>query len=132
MRNTITRLRGKRQLSRLDAQQRGYGAEWQSVAKAYRVQHPYCVGCAAIGRREPATCVDHIIPHRGDQLLFWDKNNWQSSCAWHHNAIKQQLEGMYETKTINVQDMRLDSPKAVALSRTTPRKLPIGLDGWPE
>jgi hypothetical protein len=42
----------------MDAQQRGYSAEWQRVAKSYRVQHPYCVGCAAIGKREPATCVE--------------------------------------------------------------------------
>ncbi len=34
----------------------------------------------------PATVVDHIIPHRGDQKLFWDENNWQGLCEHHHNT----------------------------------------------
>jgi 5-methylcytosine-specific restriction protein A len=26
--------------------------------------------------------VDHVIPHRGDPVLFWDEqHNWQSLCA---------------------------------------------------
>lgn len=26
--------------------------------------------------------VDHVVPHRGDPVLFWDVlNNWQSLCA---------------------------------------------------
>ena len=29
--------------------------------------------------------VDHIIPHRGDQKLFWDQNNWQSLCKSCHD-----------------------------------------------
>ena len=29
--------------------------------------------------------VDHIIPHRGDQKLFWDRNNWQALCKPCHD-----------------------------------------------
>jgi 5-methylcytosine-specific restriction enzyme A len=29
--------------------------------------------------------VDHIIPHKGNQKLFWDTKNWQSLCEMHHN-----------------------------------------------
>ena len=32
-----------------------------------------------------ATVVDHIIPHRGDQKLFWDQNNWQALCKSCHD-----------------------------------------------
>jgi 5-methylcytosine-specific restriction protein A len=32
-----------------------------------------------------ATVVDHIIPHRGNQRLFWDQNNWQALCKRHHD-----------------------------------------------
>lgn len=28
--------------------------------------------------------VDHIIPHKGDQSLFWDQMNWESLCARCH------------------------------------------------
>jgi len=29
--------------------------------------------------------VDHIQPHRGDQLLFWDRTNWQTLCKRCHD-----------------------------------------------
>ena len=41
---------------------------------------------------EPATLVDHIIPHKGDQALFWDWRNWQSLCTPCHNRVKQRKE----------------------------------------
>ncbi len=33
--------------------------------------------CARPGCGAPATLVDHIIPHKGDQRLFWSRSNWQ-------------------------------------------------------
>jgi len=38
-----------------------------------------------------ATDVDHIVPHRGDQRLFWDESNWQALCHRHH-SIKTRSE----------------------------------------
>ena len=36
--------------------------------------------------------VDHIVPHRGDEALFWDEANLQAvSKAW-HDREKQRLE----------------------------------------
>ena len=35
-------------------------------------RHPLCVECMKQGRYVKATDVDHIIPHRGDKILFWD------------------------------------------------------------
>lgn len=32
-----------------------------------------------------ATEVDHIKPHRGDMVLFWDESNWQGLCRSHHS-----------------------------------------------
>ena len=29
--------------------------------------------------------LDHIIPHRGDQKLFWDEQNWQPLCKDCHD-----------------------------------------------
>jgi 5-methylcytosine-specific restriction endonuclease McrA len=46
-----------------------------------------------MGRQVAATVVDHIKPHRGDQSLFWDKNNnWAALCETHHNSTKQRDE----------------------------------------
>ncbi|WP_233882799.1 HNH endonuclease [Brevibacillus laterosporus] len=32
-----------------------------------------------------ATVVDHIVPHKGDKTLFWDRKNWQPLCEQCHN-----------------------------------------------
>ena len=116
---------------RANSRQRGYDTRWEKASRTYRSKYPYCAGCKATGKDEPATLVDHIVPHRGDQRLFWDTDNWQSSCEWHHNAIKARLERMYDNKQITITDLRLDSQRSIALTRSTPRKTEIGLDGWP-
>ncbi|MGH6796427.1 MAG: hypothetical protein ACREDH_14820 [Methylocella sp.] len=48
--------------------------------------------CKRAGRIEAATIVDHIVPHRGSPILFWDAANWQPLCAAHHSGEKQVLE----------------------------------------
>ncbi len=72
--------------------QRGYGYKWQKAREAFLREHPLCVMCAAEGRVTVATVVDHIVPHRGDQSLFWRRSNWQSLCATHHSRDKQHQE----------------------------------------
>lgn len=67
------------------ADARGYNAEWRRARKAFLQLHPLCVECMKRGTLTPATVVDHIMPHRGDQRLFWDESNWQSLCAPCHN-----------------------------------------------
>ena len=70
---------------RTNAQDRGYTWEWQKASKAYLRQYPLCAECKREGKLTPATVVDHIIPHRGDQGLFWDMGNWQGLCTTCHN-----------------------------------------------
>ena len=72
---------------RESASKRGYNSRWQKAREAYLKAHPLCVKCMA---KQPAqyveaTVVDHIIPHRGDQKLFWDRNNWQALCKPCHD-----------------------------------------------
>ena len=62
------------------AGKRGYGSRWQRESKQFLQSHPLCVECVKLGRYTKATVVDHIVPHRGDQRLFWDQSNWQSLC----------------------------------------------------
>ncbi len=116
---------------RPSARARGYTAVWDHAAKAYRVEHPLCLGCEAIGLIEPATVVDHVDPHRGDQGKFWDRANWQPSCDWHHSAIKPVLERMRDDGIIGIAGLKLDSPEAKALSRRFYRHTAsVGRDGW--
>lgn len=77
---------------------------WRKLRAEHLLRHPMCVMC--IVTRTKATVADHIIPHRGDEALFWDPANLQSLCELHHQE-KQRLE----------------------LGGTVRR--PIGRDGWP-
>jgi 5-methylcytosine-specific restriction endonuclease McrA len=51
-----------------------------------------CVLCLAEGKLAPATVVDHVAPHKGDQRLFWDTANWQALCKPCHDRHKQRQE----------------------------------------
>ncbi len=64
---------------------RGYGSKWQKASKAFLQAHPLRVKCREDGQFVKGTVVDHIIPHRGDQKYFWDRNNWQPLSKKHHN-----------------------------------------------
>ena len=64
---------------------RGYGAAWRKARKAFLQAHPLCAECMKEGRYVKATDVDHIVPHRGDMKLFWDRSNWQALCHRCHS-----------------------------------------------
>ena len=74
---------------RASASSRGYGTRWQKARKRYLASHPLCVKCRKAGLTVAATVVDHIQPHRNDQELFWNEENWQAICATCHSGDKQ-------------------------------------------
>ena len=57
----------------------------QHLKRPYLLSHPFCIRCLQQGRYEKATVVDHITPHKGNQQLFWDRNNWQPLCKQCHD-----------------------------------------------
>jgi 5-methylcytosine-specific restriction enzyme A len=79
---------------RPSAARRGYGSRWRRVRDAFLARHPLCSACEAAGRVVPATVVDHVLPHRGDQRLFWDERNWTAMCKRCHDA-KTAREGRW-------------------------------------
>lgn len=62
-----------------------YNKRWEKFSKAYLQAHPLCVECMKQGKYTKATVVDHIIPHRGNQKLFWDQSNMQPLCKRCHD-----------------------------------------------
>lgn len=54
-------------------------ARWRKERAQFLKENPQCVYCG-----DKATVVDHIIRHRGDDYLFWDKGNWQPLCQSCH------------------------------------------------
>jgi len=79
------RLKSRAYQPRKSAAKRGYDRHWRKTAKGWLNRHPLCAECERHGRTTAADVVDHIIPHRGDKVLFWDRENWQSLCNPCHN-----------------------------------------------
>ena len=73
-------------------QPKPYGYKWQQARKGWLRKHPLCADHLKRGAYVQATVVDHIVPHKGDNGLFWDTDNWQSLCEDCHNIHKQTLE----------------------------------------
>ena len=50
--------------------------------------------CRMCGRVAPSPdlVADHVEPHHGDPMLFWDRGNIQCLCRWCHSAEKQRQE----------------------------------------
>ncbi len=74
------------------ASERGYNSRWRKARDVYLKANPLCVMCLDQNKVEAATVVNHIKPHKGDQVLFWDKSNWQAVCKLHHDSAIQKQE----------------------------------------
>lgn len=80
-----------------------YNARWDKARRAFLARNPLCVMCLESDLINPATVVNHILPHRlrfaqtaeevkKAQKLFRGEKNWQPLCTQHHSATKQQME----------------------------------------
>ena len=78
---------GRRRDRRPSAARRGYDKRWSKARRAFlsRPENALCRTCEARGRLTSATVVDHITPHRGDRVLFWNQSNWQPLCGPCHS-----------------------------------------------
>lgn len=54
-------------------------AAWRSLRAQVLAINPLCVRC-----QEPATQVDHVVPHNGNDELFYDIANLQAMCVECH------------------------------------------------
>lgn len=68
-------------------------ARWQALRLAVFLRDLYtCRKCGGIESDTSLLVCDHIRPHRGDVLLFWDENNLQTLCKRCHDRFKQAEE----------------------------------------
>lgn len=86
---------------RQSSSKRGYNSKWREARLAYLTEHPLCVECEKRGIVTPATDVDHIIPHRGDKQLFWDRDNWQALCHECHSRKTATEDGAFGNEVKN-------------------------------
>lgn len=69
-----------------------YGRRWTKARAQHLTDNPLCRFCLLQGKTVEAKVVDHVTPHRGDPVLFWDPENWQSLCTPCHDSVKQAME----------------------------------------
>jgi 5-methylcytosine-specific restriction protein A len=91
-RNNRAQLRRLTDKRRGNSSERGYGWKWQQARELFLREFPLCGMrpgnvepvmslCHRDGRTTAGFQVDHVEPHRGDQVKFWDRSNWQTLCA---------------------------------------------------
>lgn len=67
-------------------------ARWKAARLRHLAAFPLCAFCQKEGHINVGTVVDHIRPHKGDEALFWNPDNWQTLCQRHHSSDKQIIE----------------------------------------
>lgn len=76
-----------------------YGSRlWKAKRLAQLRSQPLCVFCERDGRVTPATIADHVVPHKGDESLFW-YGRLQSLCKPCHDSEKARVEAGKDTIT---------------------------------
>jgi 5-methylcytosine-specific restriction enzyme A len=81
---------------------------WHARRRWQLHREPYCRMCMTLQQRQTlATVADHIVPHKGNRQLFWDRNNLQSLCLLHHGEKILQEKG-------------------------APVRVAVDADGWPK
>lgn len=75
--------------------QRGYGYKWQVAREQFLREQPLCRKHKELGQIVVATVVDHIVPHRNDQALFWNRANWQPLCKPCHDLKTATEDGAF-------------------------------------
>ncbi|WP_338042346.1 HNH endonuclease [Paenibacillus alba] len=64
-------------------------------------KHPLCLDCLKKNRVTAATVIDHIIPHKGNRILFWDQENWQPMCGSCHGIKTASEDGGFGNVSSN-------------------------------
>ena len=69
-----------------------YTARWKALRLSQMQSEPLCAFCLSQNVITNATVADHITPHKGNELLFYDADNLQSLCKRCHDSVKQTYE----------------------------------------
>lgn len=68
-------------------------ARWQRLRESIRARDLFtCAMCGRVCAGRGNAVVDHRVPHRGDELMFWDESNLWTLCKPCHDGAKQREE----------------------------------------
>jgi 5-methylcytosine-specific restriction endonuclease McrA len=75
-------------------------AEWRELRLIALAQKPLCELCEKEGKLVPAKEVNHIIPAEEDSSKFFDLNNLQPLCSYHHRVVTRRDNSKYSSKNL--------------------------------
>lgn len=81
---------------------------WRRRRAAFLQEHPLCRFCEAAGRATLATVVHHEQPHKGDETLFFDEDNWAALCKPCHDGAAVELENTGRLRGCDIHGRPLD------------------------
>ena len=87
--------------------------QWKRLRQTELSKNPLCLSCSKYGAVVAAEDVDHIIPHRGDSLLFSSLSNLQALC---HSCHSRKTNRERHGKLVNYKDgviLRVEEGKIV-------------------
>ena len=61
-----------------------HSTRYRKAIGEFKKSHPLCERCLKEGKITPVYIIHHKIPHEGDYERFWDVDNWESICTYHH------------------------------------------------
>lgn len=68
-------------------------SRWQKLRMVVLIRDLFqCRMCKRIESKTSLLVCDHVKPHRGNELLFWDEANLQCLCKSCHDGLKQKQE----------------------------------------
>lgn len=84
---------------------------WRERRARQLAAEPLCRICQANGRTTAATVADHVIPHRGDETLFFE-GALQSLCDEEpfrcHSRVKQREENLGFSPAVDASGFPID------------------------
>lgn len=83
-------------------------SKWKALRTEHLEIEPLCRYHQQIGVVVAATVVDHIIPHRGDAKLAFDRKNLQSLCKPCHDSLAQKKDHGAPVKGFDANGWPLD------------------------
>ena len=67
--------------------------QWLALRRQQLTKQPFCAECLRAGKYVLASEVDHVVPHRNDEQLFYDHLNLQSLCHPCHSQKTAREDG---------------------------------------
>ena len=64
---------------------------WRQRRARQLAREPWCAYCLSNGKQTVAVVADHVVPHRGNAVAFW-QGRLQSLCLHCHGSLKQREE----------------------------------------